>query len=94
MRRGSEPGDMESDAIDALAALLALEQAVSASEIEVTPARAWHLRGSIDALDALLGLSERRGRSTDPRVARLRQRVQALHAAYPPDTWDDTRDDR
>ena len=84
---------MEADAIEALEALLALEQVVSAGEVDVAPARAWHLRGSIDALDALLGLSERRGPSADKRAAELRRRVELLHATDPPEEVGDRRDD-
>jgi hypothetical protein len=38
-------------AAEGLRSLLAL---IDAGEVEATPARVWHLRGALDALDALL----------------------------------------
>lgn len=48
------PDDLTARARDAAEGLRRLLALIEAGEVEATPARTWHLRGALDALDALL----------------------------------------
>ena len=54
MAMTGENDNFRATATDALAGLQAVMATIETGTVETTPARTWHLRGAIDALDALL----------------------------------------